>query len=302
MVEATPIGYWLGVDIDHTFVELTLLRPAEIYSGARCLLIQPMQQDVSILANLVGRTILWGTANLVLTANLDNSIESPNTPHFIPKAEWVGKIVKRINDNGNLVASGRVNCVRPDEPFENNTLGEGNIGVTVLDVFLGDCNDIMSHRKWPIADCIFDGGHSLNDTINHFNSLLDATDANAHLGGQPKAPYHFICRKTRTEEKLNLFAKKTLPDEIHAVSSQSYCPDKCVKLMRPVDTFFIRQKFWLKGFDECREYARSVDGQFCYSGNNRKRKYVTLLGQDICATAWYKIHGIPKSTFHEYMD
>ena len=72
--------------------------------------------------------------------------------------------------------------------------------------------------------------------------------------------------------------------------------------MRPEDTLFIRQKFWLKGFDERRDYARSVGGQFRYSGNNRKRKYVTLLGQDIYATAWYKIHGIPKSTFHEYMD
>ena len=240
VVEATPTGCWLGVDIDHTFIELTLLRPTEIYSGAQCLLIQPMQEGVSILADSVGRTILWGTINLVLTANPDNSTESANSPHFIPKAEWMGKIVKRVNDDGNLVASGRVNCNCPDEPFENNTLGEGNIGVTVLDVFLGDCNDIMSHRKWPISECIFDGGQSLSDTINHFNSLPDAADANAHLGGQPKAPYRFIRRKSRTEEKLNLFTKKTSPDKIHAVSSQSCCPNECVRLMRPKDTLFIR--------------------------------------------------------------
>ena len=58
VVEATPTGCWLGVDIDHTFAKLTLLRPAEIYSGARCLFIQPMQEGVSILVDLVGRTIL----------------------------------------------------------------------------------------------------------------------------------------------------------------------------------------------------------------------------------------------------
>ena len=257
---------------------------------------------MSILADSIGRTILWGTVNLVLTANPDNSTKSANSPRFIPKAEWVGKIVKRVNDDGNLVASGRVNCICPNEPFENDTLEEGNIGVTMLDVFLGDCNDIMSHWKWPIGKCIFDGGHSLSDTINHFNSLPDAADANAHLGGWPKAPYRFIRCKSRTEEKLNLFTKKTLPDKIHAVSSQSCCPDECVRLMRPKDTLFVRQKFWLKGFDERQDYARSVGGQFRYSGNNWKQKYVTLLGQDICATAWYKIHGIPKSTFHEYMD
>ena len=45
-----------------------------------------------------------------------------------------------------------------------------------------------------------------------------------------------------------------------------------------------------------------MGGQLRYVGNNRKQKYVTLLGQDICATTWYKIHGIPKLTFHDYMD
>ena len=155
----------------------------------------------------------------------------------------MGKIVKRVNDDGNLVASGCVNCIHPDEPFEKDTLGEGNIGVTVLDVFLGDCNDIMSHQKWPIGECIFDGGHSLSDTINHFNSLSDAADANVHLGGRPKAPYRFIHRKSQTKEKLKLFTKKTSPNEIHAVNSQSCCPDECVRLMRLEDTLFIRQKF-----------------------------------------------------------
>ena len=39
-----------------------------------------------------------------------------------------------------------------------------------------------------------------------------------------------------------------------------------------------------------------------YVGNNQKRKFVTLMGSEVCATAWWRIHGIPKSTFHTYMD
>ena len=32
-----------------------------------------------------------------------------------------------------------------------------------------------------------------------------------------------------------------------------------------------------------------------------RRKYLTLHGVEVCTIAWYLIHGIPKSTFHSYM-
>ena len=32
-----------------------------------------------------------------------------------------------------------------------------------------------------------------------------------------------------------------------------------------------------------------------------RRQYLTLHGVEVCATAWYLIHGIPKSTFHSYV-
>ena len=31
------------------------------------------------------------------------------------------------------------------------------------------------------------------------------------------------------------------------------------------------------------------------------RKYFTLHGLEVCTTAWYLIHGVPKSTFHSYV-
>ena len=37
-----------------------------------------------------------------------------------------------------------------------------------------------------------------------------------------------------------------------------------------------------------------------YVENNRKRKFVTLIGLEVCATVWWRIHGIPNSTFHTY--
>ena len=35
---------------------------------------------------------------------------------------------------------------------------------------------------------------------------------------------------------------------------------------------------------------------------SRKRKYITLEGVDVCGTAWYIIHGIPKLTYHNYVE
>ena len=34
----------------------------------------------------------------------------------------------------------------------------------------------------------------------------------------------------------------------------------------------------------------------------RKRKYITLEGVEVCGRAWYIIHGMPKSTYHNYLD
>ena len=233
VIEAVPTGCWLGVDIDHTFAEFTLLRPVEIHAVERSLFVHPMQEGISVLTESIGRTILWETASLVLTLNKGETSGSTSTSPFVPQAEWVGKVVKRFNSDGDLMASSRVNCIHSDEPFKNNTLGVGNIGVTVFDVFLGNPSDIMSHRRWPIADCTFEGGQGLRDTLDHFNCLPEAADMDAHLGGHLKQPYRFIHCKKRTKEKLDAFAKKTLPEEIQALSLQLCCSNECVRLFRP---------------------------------------------------------------------
>ena len=99
------------------------------------------------------------------------------------------KVVKRFNGDKDLMAFGCVNCIRLDELFENHTLGVGNIGVTIFDVFLREPSDIISHCKWPIADYTFEGGQGLSNTLDHFNRLLEAMDVDAHLGGCPRQPY-----------------------------------------------------------------------------------------------------------------
>ena len=69
--------------------------------------------------------------------------------------------VQRLNDDGVVVSSRRIMCSMPKDHFQNRVLGEDHVGVTVLDVFIGDTEAIMSHESWPIADCHFPSARSL---------------------------------------------------------------------------------------------------------------------------------------------
>jgi hypothetical protein len=67
-------------------------------------------------------------------------------------------------------------------------------------------------------------------------------------------------------------------------------------------TLAVRQRYLLKSSDERREYDIAVGGQLHRLGHYRKRQYETLLGTKVCTTAWQKIHSIPKSTYHSYVE
>ena len=60
-----------------------------------------------------------------------------------------------------LLALGRVLCSNPEEYFRHGRLGEGYIGVMILDVFVGDSDAIMSNERWLRSKCKFPNGPSL---------------------------------------------------------------------------------------------------------------------------------------------
>ena len=63
----------------------------------------------------------------------------------------------------------------------------------------------------------------------------------------------------------------------------------------------MRKKFYSNSFMRRREYGIAAGGQMHTVDGDRRRKYLTLHGLEVCATAWYLIHGVPKSTFHSYV-
>ena len=55
--------------------------------------------------------------------------------------------VHRLDAAGVLLALGRVFYYDPEEYFRHGRLGEGYIGVTILDVFVGDSDAIMNNER-----------------------------------------------------------------------------------------------------------------------------------------------------------
>ena len=48
-----------------------------------------------------------------------------------------------------------------------------------------------------------------------------------------------------------------------------------------------------------REIAYAVQGQF-HSLPERRKKFLTLSGREVCENAWYSIHGISRAAYHKY--
>jgi hypothetical protein len=298
VVEVQPVGQWLGVDIPFGSTEFVLLRPTDVMAAAVDFPLIPCQRGYNSVVETLLRTVLWRTTDVMIPAGDLRSDDSP----FTPRERWVGLEVQRFDELGTLLSSGRIMAALPTDHFRSGWLGDDHVGVTVLDVFVGDSETIMSHDLWPIIECCFPSGRSLKCTIDHFASRPVQQDSEAHLGGRAKEPYRFIFRLQDLNKKDSLFARKTTDDEIRKVSSERCCLRNCCQHFVQCRTLAVRQKFYEKSFEDRKEYGISVGGHMHSIEGDRKRKYVTLLGTEVCAVAWYTIHGISKSSFYTYMD
>ena len=87
---------------------------------------------------------------------------------FVSQENWLDLLVFQSATNGDLVAMGQINCLLPSEPFQNGVFEDGFVGITILEVFIGDIRVKMTHKKWPILECGFAEGHFLSKAIDYF--------------------------------------------------------------------------------------------------------------------------------------
>jgi len=119
------------------------------------------------MMDALNRTMLWRAVDVIKFIAHPDVDAGP----FVRQEDWTGLEVHCKDAAGVLVSFGRINCWKPDDYFQNSTLGEGHVGVTVLDVFVGNLDAIMTHAHWPTSDCWFLDGRCLKETMEHFASF-----------------------------------------------------------------------------------------------------------------------------------
>ena len=298
VVEVCPQGKWLGVAIPINPWVYVLLRPHLFNSEAQHYKLNPSQRGLSTLSDAVERTILWTVTDVVKSSG-DVPLD---TRPYICQDQWVGLEVHYRDSVGVLISSGRIMCWKENDHFQDGTLGENHVGVTILDIFVDSKEDLMTHARWNILDCWFPEGRSLKETVDHFASLPNMQDPFAYLGGRAKAPYRFIVRIPSLQQRNSLYVQKTADEEIRKVSSEKCYGSKCCQFFLQEKTLRVRQLFWVKSFEERCQYGIAVDRQLHAVGVKWKRKYITLEGVEVCGTVRYIFHGIPKSTYHNYIE
>ena len=280
VVDVHPSGQWLGVTIPSFLAEFILVRLLTIVVNAEDLILEPCQRGRTSLIDALNWTVLWRAAD-ALSLSEDPPMDDTN---YVRQESWIGLEVQRLDAVGVLLASDRVFCSDPEEYFRNGRLGEGYIGVTILDVFVRDSDAIMSNERWLISECKFPNGPSLQTTVDHFSRLPTDVDPQEFLGKRRKVAYRFVVRKPKGANRLSQYNAKTADNEVRKVSSKRCCSKHCSQTFPQALTQTVRQIFYLKSFDEKREYGIAAEGQMHSVHGDRRRKYLTLHGVELCAT------------------
>ena len=157
VVDVHPSGQWLGITIPPYSVEFILVRSSIIMVNAENLTLEPRQRGCTTLIDALNQTVLWRAAEAFALS------ENPlmDDADYVRQESWIGLEVHWLDAAGVLLASCRVFCSDPEEYFRDGQLGEGYIGVTILDVFVGDSDVIMNNEQWLISECKFPNGPSL---------------------------------------------------------------------------------------------------------------------------------------------
>ena len=84
----------------------------------------------------------------------------------LSRSSWRGMRYQLEDDQGLVLAYGRIQASEPEDVFLASLLGEEDVGVIVTFVPSGDDADVMSLCRWPLTETRLMGGLLLVDLIS----------------------------------------------------------------------------------------------------------------------------------------
>jgi hypothetical protein len=212
---------------------------------------------------------------------------------------WKQKYCLLLNDDFSGHGRAFIQVCLPDEPFDEDILGDTDVGV----MYVSENSDLqMIPMCWPLTHVQLEGGRMLSEIILFCSKNAPSDGSDDGLDGVKKNPYRFNVRRKLlrsddcTTTKLH---RKTSPEEVRKVSSMRCCDEKYCQTFDWEDIVRIRRKFHAGSFATRRETGCFVMGQL-HDLPRKRKKFITLANRDVCENAWYMIHGLSRSAFFLY--
>ena len=110
---------------------------------------------------------------------------------------------------------------------------------------------------------------------------------------------HLMKRRKHSPPLETKLKRKLSDSDVQRVSSLRCCKFRCCQSFSWDNTLALRRKFYGSTFELRREIAYAVQGQL-HSLFERRKKFLTLSGREVCENAWYSIHGVSRAAYHKY--
>ena len=219
--------------------------------------------------------------------------DSPSTNPDRPL--WRGRICYLLKDDLSILGKAKIVVCLPDKPFDEENLRNTDAGV----LFLSDGDLQMTSFHWPLGQVWLEGERLLSEIVTWCSEHGESSGDDSGLEGARKNPYRHMKRRKLSPPVETKLKWKLSDSDVQRVSSLRCCKFRCCQTFSWDDTLALRRKFYGSTFEVCREIAYAVQGQH-HSLPERRKKFLTLSGREVCENAWYSIHGISRAAYHKY--
>ena len=195
-----------------------------------------------------------GPEEKVDKGDTDSTSANPHRPL------WRGRICYLLNDDLSIFGKAKIMVCLPDEPFDEENLGDTDAGV----LFLSDGDLQMTSFRWPLARVRLEEGRLLSKIVTWCSEHGESSRDDSGLEGARKNPYRHMKRQKLSPPLETKLKWKLSDSDVQRVSSLRCCKFRCCQTFSWDNMLALRRKFYSSTFEVHREIAYAVQANFTH--------------------------------------
>ena len=132
---------------------------------------------------------------------------------------WRGRICYILNDDQSILGKAKIVVCLPDEPFDEENLGDTDAGI----LFLLDGDLQMTSFRWPLAQVQLEGGKLLSEIVTWCSEHGESSRDDLELEGARKNPYRHLKRWKLSPPVETKLKRKLSNSDVQRVNSLRCC-------------------------------------------------------------------------------